>query len=136
MKKEEMSRLKTSLLKTAPIGLILGLLGTLFVEFLLSRLPGTWSFGMATGAFLGLGFPAFLQIWALSMDVMHWLRTGKGTMGVPLFQALIETLDISVHEHQMFNPSLYIIFILSGCGCGAVVAAIRLVSLRHGLHGH
>jgi len=85
---------------------------------------------MATGALVGLGFPAFLQIWALTMDLLHWIRTGKGTMGVPISQALVETIDISVHEHQMFNPSLYIIFILSGGGCGALVAAGRLVYLR------
>lgn len=112
------------------MGLLLGLLGTLFVEHLLSLLPGTWSFGLATGGLVGLGFPAFLQIWALSMDFLHWIRTGKSTMGAPLAQALVETIDISVHEHQMFNPSLYIIFILSGCGCGGLVAAGRMVYLN------
>lgn len=112
------------------VGLVIGLLVTLFIEHLLSLLPGIWSLGMATGALVGLGFPAFLQIWALTMDLLHWIRTGKGTMGVPISQALVETIDISVHEHQMFNPSLYIIFILSGGGCGALVAAGRLVYLR------
>lgn len=105
-------------------------MGTLFVEHLLTLLPGTWSLCIATGALVGLGFPAFLQIWALSMDSLHWIRTGKSTMGAPLVQALVETIDISVHEHQMFNPSLYIIFILSGAGCGGVVAAGRLVYLN------
>lgn len=85
---------------------------------------------MVTGALVGLGFPALLQIWALSMDLLHWIRTGKGTMGVPLSQALVETLDISVHEQQMFNPSLYIIFVIAGCGFGAMVAAGRLIYLR------
>ena len=111
------------------VGLAIGLLGTLFVEYWLSLLPGTWSFGIATGALVGLGFPAFLQIWALSMDVLHWIRTGKGTMDIPLLHSLIETIDISVHEHQMFNPSLYMMFILSGCGCGGAVAAVRLIYL-------
>ena len=115
------------------VGLVLGLLGTLIVEYLLTFLPGIWSLSLATGALVGLGFPTFLQMWALSMDVMHWVRTGKGTMGVPLAQALIETLDISVHEHQMFNPSLYIIFTLSGIGAGGVVAAGRVVYLQQQL---
>lgn len=109
-------------------------MGTLFVEHLLSLLPGTWSLCFATGGLIGLGFPAFLQLWALSMDTLHWVRIGKSTMGAPLIQALIETIDISVHEHQMFNPSLYIIFILSGAGCGGVVAAGRKVYLHQSFH--
>ena len=112
------------------MGLVIGLIVTLFVEKLLTFLPGLWSLAMVTGALVGLGFPALLQIWALSMDLLHWIRTGKGTMGVPLSQALVETLDISVHEQQMFNPSLYIIFVIAGCGFGAMVAAGRLIYLR------
>lgn len=117
-------------MQQSSVGAVLGLIITLYVERILDTLPGLWSLAIATGALIGLGFPAFLQIWALSMDVMHWILTGSGTMNVPLNVALVETLDISVHEHQMFNISLYIIFLLSGAGCGALVAAARIVYLH------
>ena len=75
-------------------------------------------------------------MWALSMDILHWIRTGKGTMGIRIDYALVETLDISVHEHQMFNPSLYMIFILSGCGIGGLVTAGRLIYLNPAFWAH
>lgn len=109
------------------VGILFGSILSYLITFFIANIESYWIRYILSGLIIGACVPTMMQLWALSIEFITYLNTGKGSCNLSLSEGIIEIMFISLKDYYLMDKILILAFSLAGLVFAMFLATLKKI---------
>lgn len=102
------------------------IISSVLTSFIIT-LESYWIRYILSGLIIGACVPTMMQLWALTIEFITFMNTGKGSCDLTLSEGIIDIMIISLKEYFLMDKVMILAFSLAGLFFSMFLATIKKI---------